>query len=78
MVRTWRPERDRRIIIVLDTGRTSAGRVAGLPAAGHVDGRRAAAGGAGLRAGDRVDLLAVDRQVRAGWSAPGGARCWPR
>ena len=26
MVRTWRPERDRRILIVLDTGRTSAGR----------------------------------------------------
>ena len=27
MVRTWRPERDRRIQLVLDTGRTSAGRV---------------------------------------------------
>lgn len=38
VVRTWRPERDRRVVIVLDTGRTSAGRVgidptrAGLPA----------------------------------------------
>src|ERR1019366_6176385 len=31
MVRTWRPERDRRILVVLDTGRTSAGRVAGVP-----------------------------------------------
>ena len=26
VVRTWRPERDRRVVIVLDTGRTSAGR----------------------------------------------------
>ena len=65
VVRTWRPERDRRIVIVLDSGRTSAGRVAGLP-------RLDAAMDAGLllaalaiQAGDRVDLLAVDRQVRA-------------
>ena len=65
VVRTWRPERDRRIMIVLDTGRTSAGRVAGVPAAGHLHGRRAAACGAGARAGDRVDLIAVDRRVRA-------------
>jgi uncharacterized protein (DUF58 family) len=28
LVRTWRPERDRRIVFVLDTGRTAAGRVA--------------------------------------------------
>ena len=27
VVRTWRPERDQRVVIVLDTGRTSAGRV---------------------------------------------------
>ncbi|MBO3745057.1 DUF58 domain-containing protein [Streptosporangiaceae bacterium NEAU-GS5] len=27
VVRTWRPERDRRVLIVLDTSRTSAGRV---------------------------------------------------
>src|SRR5690606_21312966 len=27
VVRTWRPERDRRIIIVIDTGRTSAARI---------------------------------------------------
>ncbi|EDY66504.2 lipoprotein, partial [Streptomyces pristinaespiralis ATCC 25486] len=30
-VRTWRPERDRHILIVLDTGRTSAGRVGDVP-----------------------------------------------
>ncbi|MEQ4715368.1 DUF58 domain-containing protein [Nonomuraea sp. B19D2] len=44
VVRTWRPERDRRVLIVLDTGRTSAGRVgdAPIPLAG------AAQGGGGL------------------------------
>ncbi|MDQ2755210.1 MAG: DUF58 domain-containing protein, partial [Actinomycetota bacterium] len=31
VVRTWQPERDRRVILVLDTSRTSAGRVADLP-----------------------------------------------
>ena len=37
LVRTWRPERDRRIVFVLDTGRTAAGRVAaGRVAAGQV------------------------------------------
>ncbi|WP_433373587.1 DUF58 domain-containing protein [Streptosporangium sp. CA-115845] len=38
VVRTWRPERDRRVLIVLDTGRTSAGRVgtAPIPLAGEV------------------------------------------
>jgi uncharacterized protein (DUF58 family) len=65
MVRTWRPERDRRIIVVLDTGRTSAGRVAGVP---RLDASMDAAlllAALASRAGDRVDLLAVDRQVRA-------------
>ncbi|MDP9862754.1 MULTISPECIES: DUF58 domain-containing protein [Streptosporangium] len=40
VVRTWRPERDRRVLIVLDTGRTSAGRVgtAPVPPAGPRDG----------------------------------------
>jgi uncharacterized protein (DUF58 family) len=65
LVRTWRPERDRRVLIVLDTGRTSAGRVAGLP---RLDAAMDAAlllAALAVRAGDRVDLLAVDRQVRA-------------
>ena len=65
LVRTWRPERDRRVLVVLDTGRTSAGRVAGLP---RLDAAMDAAlllAALAVRAGDRVDLLAVDRQVRA-------------
>jgi uncharacterized protein (DUF58 family) len=65
MVRTWRPERDRRILIVLDTGRTAAGLVAGVP---RLDASIDAAlllTALASRAGDRIDLVAVDRQVRA-------------
>ena len=65
MVRTWRPERDRRILIVLDTGRTSAGRVAGVP---RLDTSMDAAlllAALAARAGDRVEMIAADRRVRA-------------
>jgi uncharacterized protein (DUF58 family) len=70
LIRTWRPERDRRIVIVLDTGRTSAGRVGGYP---RLDAAMDAAQlltALAARAGDRVDLIAVDRQVRARVLAP--------
>ena len=65
LVRTWRPERDRRVIIVLDTGRTSAGRVAGTPRLDTYLDAALLLAALAARAGDRVDLLAVDRQVRA-------------
>ncbi|GGO52707.1 DUF58 domain-containing protein [Streptomyces lasiicapitis] len=64
-VRTWRPERDRHILLVLDTGRTSAGRVGDAP---RLDASMDAAlllTALASRAGDRVDLLAYDRRVRA-------------
>ncbi|MFH8734531.1 MULTISPECIES: DUF58 domain-containing protein [unclassified Streptomyces] len=63
-VRTWRPERDRHILLVLDTGRTSAGRVGDSP---RLDASMDAAlllGALASRAGDRVDLLAYDRRIR--------------
>jgi uncharacterized protein (DUF58 family) len=75
VVRTWRPERDRRIVIVLDTGRTSAGRVGVDPTAGDPSGwprldwsMDAALLLAALasRAGDHVDFIAHDRVPRAG------------
>jgi uncharacterized protein (DUF58 family) len=65
VVRTWRPERDRRIYLVLDTGRTAAGRVGDIP---RLDCSMDAAlllGALASRAGDRVDLLAYDRRIRA-------------
>ncbi|SES49801.1 Uncharacterized conserved protein, DUF58 family, contains vWF domain [Streptomyces sp. yr375] len=64
-VRTWRPERDRHILLVLDTGRTSAGRVDDAP---RLDASLDAAlllAALASRAGDRVDLLAYGRRVRA-------------
>lgn len=74
VVRTWRPERDRRVVIVLDTGRTSAGRVGVDPTAGDPGGwprldwsMDAALLLAALasRAGDHIDFLAHDRVTRA-------------
>ena len=65
VVRTWRPERDRRIVILLDTGRTSAGRVAGVPRLDSYLDAALLLTAVAARAGDRADLLAVDRQVRA-------------
>jgi uncharacterized protein (DUF58 family) len=65
VVRTWQPERDRRLVLVLDTSRTSAGRVGDSP---RLDAAMDAAlllAALAARAGDRVDLLAGDRRVRA-------------
>ncbi|MFJ1601722.1 DUF58 domain-containing protein [Streptomyces sp. NPDC088261] len=64
-VRTWRPERDRHILIVLDTGRTSAGRVGDVPRLDAAMDATLLLGALAARAGDRVDLLAYDRRVRA-------------
>lgn len=64
LVRTWRPERDRRIVMVLDTGRTSAGRVAGYPRLDAAMDAVQLLTALASRAGDRVDLIAADRLVR--------------
>ncbi|WP_114855571.1 DUF58 domain-containing protein [Brachybacterium sp. YJGR34] len=61
VVRTWRPERDRHVLIVVDTSRTSAGRLGDstrLDAAFDAALLLTALAG---QAGDRVDLLCVDR-----------------
>ncbi len=70
VVRTWRPERDRHVLVVLDTGRAAASRVGSR--AGSDGPRLDAALDTALllaalasRGGDRVDLLALDREVRA-------------
>jgi len=65
VVRTWRPERDRRVLLVLDTGRTSAGRVGDAPRLDAVLDAALLLSALATRAGDRVDLLALDNQVRA-------------
>ncbi|MEJ2871618.1 DUF58 domain-containing protein [Actinomycetospora sp. OC33-EN08] len=65
VVRTWRPERDRHVLVVLDSGRTAAALVGDAP---RLDAALDAAlllAALAARGGDRVDLLAVDREVRA-------------
>ncbi len=65
VVRTWRPERDRHVLIVLDTGRSSTARIGtGTRLDDAMDASLLLAVLAS-RAGDRVDLLAYDRDVRA-------------
>jgi uncharacterized protein (DUF58 family) len=64
-VRTWRPERDRHILLVLDTGRTSAGRVGDAPRLDACMDAALLLAALASRAGDRVDMLAYDRRVRA-------------
>jgi uncharacterized protein (DUF58 family) len=65
VVRTWRPERDRRILIMLDTGRTSAGRVGGVPRLDASMDATLLLTALASRAGDRIDLIAFDRRIRA-------------
>jgi uncharacterized protein (DUF58 family) len=74
VVRTWRPERDRRVMIVLDTARTSAARVGDAP---RLDAGIEAAlllGALASRAGDRVEVLAFDRVPRARVQGASGSR----
>ncbi|GAA1841733.1 DUF58 domain-containing protein [Microbacterium koreense] len=65
MVRTWRPERDRHVVIVIDTGRTAAARVGdGV----RLDAEMEAAlllSALANRAGDHVHLIMFDRVPRA-------------
>jgi len=65
VVRTWRPERDRQLLLVLDSGRTSAARVGDAPRFdASLDAALLLTALAG-HAGDRVALLAHDRAPRA-------------
>ncbi|SQD93904.1 conserved exported hypothetical protein [Parafrankia sp. Ea1.12] len=64
VVRTFRPERDRRVICVLDTGRTSAGRVGDVPRLDHALDAALLLTAVALRAGDRVGLVAHDSTSR--------------
>jgi len=72
VVRTWRPERDRRLVCVLDTGRTSAARVGDIPRLDAALDACLLLAAVAARAGDRIDLLAADSVVRA--SVEGASR----
>jgi uncharacterized protein (DUF58 family) len=64
MVRTWRPERDRRVVIVVDTGRTQAARIDNEPRIDTSFESALLLAALATRAGDRVDLIAYDRRLR--------------
>src|SRR5450830_172465 len=77
VVRTWRPERDRRVFMVLDTSRTSAARVGDAP---RLDASIEAAlllAALASHAGDRVELIAFDRRLRARVAGATGPRLMP-
>lgn len=77
MLRTWRPERDRHVVILIDTGRTAAARVG--------DGTRLDAsleaalllGALANRAGDHVHVLLFDRVARGRVTGVDGAALLP-
>lgn len=64
VVRTWRPERDRRVVLVVDAGRTSAARIADEPRIDTAFEASLLLAALASRAGDRIDLLIYDRRVR--------------
>lgn len=65
MLRTWRPERDRHVVILIDTGRTAAARVGdGVRLDAALEAALLLAALAS-RAGDHVHLVMFDRLVRA-------------
>ncbi|MBF5028148.1 MULTISPECIES: DUF58 domain-containing protein [unclassified Micromonospora] len=73
LVRTWRPERDRRLVCVLDTGRTSAVRLGDEPRLDTAIDAALLLTALAARAGDRVDLLAADTEIRARVTGSGRA-----
>jgi uncharacterized protein (DUF58 family) len=74
MVRTWHPERDRSVVLVLDTGRTSAARIGDETRLDLLMDASLLLTALAERAGDRVSVLAHDRITRmevAGGSGTG-------
>ena len=63
-MRTWRPERDRRVVIVIDSGRTSAARIADEARIDTAFESTLLLAALASRAGDRVDSVIYDRRVR--------------
>lgn len=65
VVRTWRPERDRRVILCLDASRTSAARIGDEPRLDAGLESSLLLGALASHAGDRVDFVAFAREVTA-------------
>nr|WP_243847491.1 DUF58 domain-containing protein [Microbacterium ulmi] len=77
MLRTWRPERDRHVVILIDTGRTAAARVGdGVRLDAAMEAALLLAALAN-RAGDHTHLVMFDRVVRARVSRVDGPALLP-
>ncbi|MFE2956499.1 DUF58 domain-containing protein [Nocardia tengchongensis] len=74
LVRTWRPERNRHVVMLLDTGRVSAGRVGNGTRLDAAIEATLLLGGLAASGGDSVDLLAYDRRLRTEVRGIGGKR----
>jgi uncharacterized protein (DUF58 family) len=64
IVRTYRAERNQSVLVLLDNGRTMAGRVAGVPRVEHAMDAAMMLTTVATRLGDRCGLVAFDRVVR--------------
>ena len=78
VVRTWRPERDRRVVIVIDSGRTSAARIDREPRIDTAFESALLLAALASRAGDRIDLVVFDRRVRGRVQGATGAELMAR
>jgi uncharacterized protein (DUF58 family) len=78
VVRTWRPERDRRVVIVIDSGRTAAARIENETRLDTAFESSLLLAALASRAGDRVDLVAYDRRVRGRVQGASGAELLSR
>lgn len=73
VVRTWRPERDRRVVIVVDSGRSGAQRVDDAPAFDSYIETALLMSALATKAGDRVDVIVIDNEVQARVAGEQGA-----
>jgi len=65
VVRTYRPERNQQVLVLLDTGRLMAGLVSGVPRLEHGMDAAMALATVAQRLGDRTGLIAFAAEVRA-------------
>lgn len=65
IVRTYRPERNQTVVVLLDNGRLGAAQVAGVPRIEHALDAAIMLTAVASRLGDRIGLVAFDAAVRA-------------
>ena len=65
IVKQYRAERNQNIVLLLDNGRVMAGTVGGVPRVEHAMDAALGVVQAATKLGDRVEMLAFDRQVRS-------------